>query len=199
MPQLVKSPRDHAIISGINIYKNRATLKGAVSDADRFRKWLLREDGGGLDVSKIQQIPNPNDDQPRLWDLINGFKRLIDASQNYQKRVGRRLYIYLAGHGVGAGRNGVSLDPKDAVEVGLMDVEYSENFHSYLAAWKFAQLFSAKAIFDEIVLLMDCCRDYIWNLTAPYFPFPNTEPDFAANSKVRRFYAYAVCDGYQAQ
>jgi hypothetical protein len=86
----------------------------------------------------------------------------------------------LAGHGVGPG-----LD-----EAGLLSADTSE-VTKYFPGRRYANLFRAKALFQQIVLCMDCCRDEDADLPDPYFPFDKKTAGKLANN-VKQCYVFAT-------
>ncbi|HMQ56282.1 MAG TPA: hypothetical protein PKD98_29650, partial [Anaerolineae bacterium] len=95
-------------------------------------------------------------------------------------RLGRRLTIYLAGHGFGP----------DLEEAALLMANASRRRLYHLPGRRYARWFRTAALFDEIVLVMDCCRDNYpaAPLHVPAWP----EVHSAGAGEVAYFYAFAT-------
>ncbi len=98
-------------------------------------------------------------------------------------RIGRRLYLYMSGHG---------FTPRDD-QTGLLTANATRmrvgpGFHilgQYNADW-----FYKAGCFDEIVLFMDCCRE-IYQVPALNMPYRDLIDEDAVN-RVKRFYAFGT-------
>src|SRR5262245_19107202 len=141
---------DFALIVGIDKYGQASTLKelnGAVRDAEAFRDWLI--DSAGVPKEHVKtMVSDAAGSIPKLLEIVDEVERLYKRSQKGEEAIGRRLYIFLAGHGVGPG-----LD-----EAGLLSADTSD-VTKYFPGRRYANLFRAKALFKQVVLCMDCCRD----------------------------------------
>lgn len=158
--------RDHyAIVIGLSRYPNLgdpppADLQGPENDADAVYDWLSDPQGGGLPGENVKRIrsrdhnapPNaaPTRDaleQAFLW--LDGLAKAREA-KGIGRTVGRRLYLYTAGHGFSPRfRHGCLLAGNAAEE------QYSANvFPSGWIEW-----FQDAEYFQEFVLWMDCCMD----------------------------------------
>jgi len=177
--------QDYALVVGINKYANGdflETLYGPCNDANNFVKWLFSEPGGQLPKEHVTPFTLLSDDvgqKPKTGDVIEAIKSLL-ALAPPEKPIGRRLYIFMAGHGVGP----------DLDDTGLLTAEATEDAPSYIEGRRYANLFRGRGVFEEIVLMMDCCRDYDGTLPAPVFPFkPRLVPGI---KPPKYFYAYAT-------
>ena len=189
MPQ--EHPDDYAIVVGVNKYQKHPhfqDLEGAVNDARDFIKWLKEDQGLADDhiycfLSEVGDLAHPcgqGDVEPRLGNVYRCIENLLDRSEGGEKKIGRRIYIFMAGHGVG--RN---LD-----ETGLLAADHSRMMDRYLVGKMIADIFAESAIFDQVVLFMDCCRDYDGDLTPPSNPFRiQVDPDAY---EVDRCYCYGA-------
>jgi hypothetical protein len=165
-----------------------------------MRDWLLADDGGGavphdkltLLITTDFHPPGPtgvNDVHPVENEVNNVFRPLVMAGL-HQGRVGRRLYIYMAGHGFS--------DPADMDSAALYAADAEPMFAPHVAGTAYADWFRRNGVFEEIVLVMDCCRTVtpLQSIRPP--PLPNTsKPGMAA--KVRTFYAYGTSWGAAAR
>lgn len=176
---------DWAIVVGITDYSvvqgdarlKIAPLKSPHLDAQDFCAWLTNPSGGGLDpgpnhhiwrivwpdgatVSSEEQV------EPAIRRAVRAVQQAADlnASQGKGRRVGRRLYIYMAGHG---------FSPRED-QTALLMPDFSSDcmgppYHwlgEYTANW-----FYEAGYFDEVLLFMDCCRT-IQGFPALHMPFP---------------------------
>lgn len=143
--------RDYALIFAINKYSDKdkwRTLKGAVNDAARFRKWLTGP--AGVPAAHIIEDVGESGDRPQLSDLMAKVMDLLDEKPQ-GTRIGRRLYIFLAGHGVEA------LDQGRADQL-LVTAESRSNWVQGFPGNRALTHIRYEARFEEICLFMDCCR-----------------------------------------
>jgi len=192
-------PNDYAIVVGINRYPAFAELNGPETDAQSFRDWLISPFGGMVSSENVKTILSSGyekgdgtvlDARPALFDLKKEFDRLREQAMKAmspQYRVGRRLYLFLSGHGITpAGVPSPNLDDAALLMANASSSAYDNHFPGH----PYAEYFRNAAAFDEIVLLMDCCRDLRNNVSSigPSPPLINAE----RMSSVRRFYAVAT-------
>lgn len=182
---------DYAVVVGIKSYPGMSSLEGPCDDAEDFRGWLLRADGGDVPSNNIKYLttkcfhpPGPDaatDAKPMHQDVTSIFSDLVDSGM--AKRVGRRLYIYMSGHGIS--------DDRDMNKVSLCTAESDPPRLSEVAATGYADWFRRNGSFDEIILIMDCCRtsNPLYSVTSPQLP--NTSDQLRA-AKVRTFYCFAA-------
>jgi hypothetical protein len=182
-------PKDYALIVGIDSYPDTflGKLEGACNDAADFAKWLV--EARGKDVECFTLLSDAQGTTPKLGDLLEEVKKILKLSEGREKRIGRRLYIFLAGHGVGP-----ELDEAALLTV---DTDTKSGFLPYLAGRLCANLFRGQALFEEVLLFMDCCRDVDRELPPPAFPFKKN-PDHGAH-RVKHFYIYATGFGRQSR
>jgi hypothetical protein len=186
------NPTDFAVVVGINRYEKLMPLQGAVRDAEDFRAWLLKEPPGGAGLLPEHVYPQckfkEDGTEPRVHQLEDAFKALLKLSDNAEKRIGRRLYIFLSGHGVG----------EDNVDdTSLLAVDASTNDAVRLVGALWANVFMKSGLFREIVLFMDCCREVRgWTLRQTNLTI-NLPPDPGA--QVLRCYGYATGYGLLAR
>jgi hypothetical protein len=190
---------DYAIVVGINRYPAFPKLQGPETDATLFHDWLISPTGGMMRSENAKLIlsskfePESGDPfyaRPALTDFTNEFDRLralAYEATSPQYRVGRRLYLFLSGHGITpAGAPSPNLD-----DAALLMANASSNaLNNSLPGHPYAEWFRNAGAFDEIVLLMDCCRNLENNV------FPNGPTPALVNAErkdqVRRFYAAAT-------
>src|SRR5687767_3114828 len=100
---------DSGIVVGINTYPDISPLRGPEQDAEEFFNWLISPSGGDVPIDRVNKIVS-SDFQPAppaapvrqpTQEVAQAFDRLQAESfrPGYPKRLGRRLYVYAAGHG----------------------------------------------------------------------------------------------------
>jgi len=132
--------------------------------------------------------PSPSDALPGVAEVQRAFDRLHDmANENARKGnghyLGRRLYIYMSGHGFA---------PSDQdQEAGVYTANVTRDRAGYHILGRYnADWFVRAACFDEVLLFMDCCRtlDPVEALNKPYAWVRN--PD--ALDRVKCLYGFAT-------
>lgn len=148
---------DQAIVIGVGHYPKLGgngdqanDLPGAIADADAMAEWLAVS--GGANVTKITSTGH-NDKpwqidevRPRLDDVNGAFVPFVTAPD----RIGDRLYVYMAGHGIAPEPRSRCLILADAVASVRPWIPNCE-----APAW--IDWFANQTQFDEFVLWMDCC------------------------------------------
>lgn len=184
---------DFAIIVGIDDYIRvpYERLRGAKRDALEFVDWLKSPEGGDLPPQNVDPFTRLSSDDgstpvfSEVAPLLSALRRLAPPGK---RRIGRRLYIYLSGHGV---------SPDDLDEAGLVTVESDEYSTFTFPGKDSADKLCLGAHFDEVLLFMDCCR-----LREPQavtnVPF-RVRVDEGGASNVKRFYAFATAFGRVAR
>lgn len=193
--------QDYAVVVGINYYPGLGSLKGAEFDADQFAAWLEDPTGGGLPPGNVRRVrscdfhpPLPASPYEAKPDDVSFESQLLDlvldhATHAPRQPAGRRLYLYFSGHGF----SGTSTS-----EAALYAANASFPQYRHIAATRYAEWLQAGALYDEIVLIMDCCRDM--SLISPILSLalaPLQNPAGAA--LVRRLGWYAVPAGMKAR
>lgn len=189
---------DWAIVAGINYYPAFTNLKGPVNDSTLFHRWMLRR--GFVPDDQVFPIQSPpvapptlSSAEPKLDQLSDAFSGLVrKASSMPLHRLGRRLYIFLSGHGIVATRAATP----DFREAALLMANADENSLAlHLGARAHAEWFRSLGIFDEVILFADCCRDQEDNV-------PPTNPVLPAWRRLRpegrHFYAFPAMLGSKA-
>jgi hypothetical protein len=185
---------DYAIVVGINAYpglKDASDAVGAESDACAFQEWLLDPAGGALPLNKPEQCklivtsqfgPPPEDPMYALPTVMHIWQAAQDLLNRGPGHVGRRLYLYFAGHGIA---------PQES-ETALLTANAQKGALGSLSHWLgeyTAEHFRQSGYFDEVLLFMDCCRE-VFPIDAPCMPWGPLRA--AAFPEVKRFYAYAT-------
>ncbi len=167
MPAL--NPTDYAIVVGIANYPGFGStpaepqdLRGPINDAVAIHEWLIHPRKGGLDPTRARLVCSPDPLPPNYSvatavpataNVVGEFARLESLAQvnaNANPPVGRRLYVYMSGHGFAPARAHGAIFAANATSV--------QTEHVYATAW--LDWFYNAAYFDEFVLWMDCCMNY---------------------------------------
>jgi hypothetical protein len=147
----VANEYDYALVFGINDYTSFTPLQGAVNDAEHFYKWLVSPTGGDLPPGNITKIvSNGVRAEPSFQEVENKIEPYIAKYVANPGPLGRRLYIFLAGHGVDVGSEDCGLVTADATEVLNSRV---------VPGLGLAIAFKRSRAFGQVVLFMDCCRE----------------------------------------
>jgi len=199
------SRNDHyAVVIGISDYSALGTipLEGPQEDVSRLVAWLTAPTGGDLPTENVMSFApgsifssdrsmEERRGRPDGNDIDTLFTPLYEKGQ--EARVGERLYIMAAGHGIS--------DCIDLHSVALLTADAVPENPLHVALVKRAEWFRRHAAFDEIVLLAECCRDVLgYELTLPDWPerwsHGRAHP---RASKVRYLYGFAVGYGKQTR
>jgi hypothetical protein len=154
---------DWAIVVGVRVYPSLTDLDGPENDAKAMCQWLTSPQGGDVPTAQTalilsSQFPaplTPARAEPTTLQIQLAFEDLQDVADKNGaagngRRVGRRLYIYLSGHGCAP-------RPKDAALLTANASPLRVGYH--IAGKLFADWFLQSNFFDEAVLFMDCCRE----------------------------------------
>lgn len=162
-----KFNEDHyAILIGIERYPQLLGpddkplhLQGAANDVRAVREWLLDPKGGNLNPAHVFQSQRPPDAAPDaaipgvadlenlVFDLDAIAQKNLDEGRGRQ--VGRRIYIYMSGHGFSPGRQRACLFTADARDRNLQNV--------HATGW--LNWLQDAGYFREFVLWVDACMD----------------------------------------
>jgi hypothetical protein len=179
--------RDWAIIVGVKDYFDPVlnTLEGPVSDAQSFYNWLIRPEGGN-----IVPIARPDDDSPDRIRFVKSNGRPTSPAQarptsddvyavgdditewlERHRQTGRRLYIYMSGHGCTPN----STEQAESVALLMANARPSGPMLNFPAT-ACAKHMRRRGYFEEVVLIMDCCRSRASNAFSPpyYMHFGDT-------------------------
>lgn len=187
---------DRAIVAGIDKYPSLGDLDGPENDVQAFIDWLQSPSGGDVLPENIDSIrrlvPNPlytNPVRPAYWEIEQAFGKLLDLAEQMQAdpgwtgKIGRRLYIYLAGHG---------FDPAPEYTAILAADATRQKTGNHFLGKPYVDLLAQAALFEQIVLFVDCCRERDFKKVALNLPRLST---FIAPANERDavglFYAFA--------
>src|SRR5262245_22156757 len=104
---------DWALTVGIRFYPALGDLDGPENDATAFHAWVPSPAGGGVPAAQATLMlssqfgppfASPSQAAPTAVEIQRFFERLEDVATDNDKKgngavVGRRLYLYFAGHG----------------------------------------------------------------------------------------------------
>lgn len=170
------SASDYAIVIGINQYPtlgdsgNPLNLNGPWNDVEEIVGWLKNE--GEVPDANITSITSPQDNSPNaalptILELNQAVINLVDIanannSAGKGRKVGRRLYIYMTGHGFSPAPVRGCLYAANASP--------SATYNVHATGW--VSWLQDSGYFQEIVLWMDCCMDRIWSVMPGEPPLP---------------------------
>lgn len=194
---------DYAILVGISRYadKSLGKLDGPLGDVALIEKWLLKSEGGGVPTANITKIltdeaaPPPVNGEmpPAVRDFIDAFKHLTfkPDGTGFIRRPGSRLYLYFSGHGFS---EKYQMGAHAALYTATANEWDAPNIYgTYYAHWT-----KSHGLFDEIVLIMDCCRDAEL-AKIPAIPTWRKSTDVGVSQKVKLFEVYGAPRGGKAQ
>ena len=154
---------DYAVVVGINNYPDSSldSLEGPENDAKAFREWLMSPDGGNVPNNNIAIILSSDfpDGKPTTDDIDHVIEEKFFSNNDFigdcVSKVGRRLYIFMAGHGITPRAFHQSMG-----EVALLAANAGRlKMGHHIAGKSYSGWVINAALFEEVVLLMDCCRD----------------------------------------
>jgi hypothetical protein len=187
---------DRAVVIGIRRYPDATApskwitnLNGPDNDAAKVAEWLRQEDRGGLPHDNVRVVrsadfPEPFDDQVGPQQLaihgaLNDVARLPTTAFEGQY-TGRRLYIYVSGHGYAKMRN----------EAALVTAEADKDRPANILITSWLNWFWNAARFKEFVLWADCCATRA--PVAVFTPCDRTPVNALNASEGRTFSAFAA-------
>lgn len=187
---------DHAILIGISRYPElgeggqSADLQGPGNDVDAVRAWLLDPKGGGfpndgnIHVIKSSAATSAADAHPTADELELALSTLDGVAQANKQagrgmRVGRRLYLFMSGHGFSPARQRGCLFSANAKE--------RMSFNVHATGW--LNWLQDSGYFSEFVLWMDCCMNRMSFLQPRDPPLP---PVNASTPPRANFVAFAA-------
>jgi hypothetical protein len=185
---------DWAIVVGIQSYPGISSVDGPDNDANDFYDWLVDPKGGAVPNRQVKRITTtrPYKNASRAKPTFFMIEEDLSSIRNQARKrpiidnhfyLGRRLYLFFAGHGFAPREEETALIMANAT-----DVQIGAGFH--WLGQRTANWFYKAGYFDEIVLLMDCCRN---QYAVPELSWPwkdEVASDFA--ERVRRYYAFAT-------
>jgi len=145
--------KDFALVVGINDYPSYGiggnNLRGAADDARAVAGWLTdRQDGGGLPARHCELIVSAADPlRPLKHEVDAALERLWNAAAEVPDP--RRFYLYFSGHG--------HAERIDDVALCLANWSFRRR-HAALSSGAYRRLIHHCMRFDQVVVILDCCR-----------------------------------------
>lgn len=195
---------DYAILTAISWYPagDFDELEGPLNDLRLAEKWLTDPARGGLLPQNViclkTPVPKPDladfDDAEPAGDSFNRvFKALLNKRMAMgSERVKGRLYLYFSGHGF------TSKGQDRDAEAALYCANATRIAYEHIFGTHYARIAKSWALFSEVVLIMDCCRDSESIRTPTPKPYRDTPSDDLA-ADVALLSIYAVPKGGAAQ
>jgi hypothetical protein len=151
---LSEAAHDHALVVGISTYAAAEwlpSLQGPDNDALDVRDWLRQPDGGGLPEENVHMIRSADyggEIGPQQKAVFDAFTELRELPLNaFGQLAGRRLYVYVAGHGMASDRADAALVTAEATP--------EDKLHVLVNSW--FDWFWYAGLFKEYVLWVDTC------------------------------------------
>ena len=187
---------DYALLVGIQRYPGIRDLGGPENDVNEIAHWLIDPQGGDVPRDQITTIvssafPSNGDmARPVLDDLHQFFamlflKQLSKQQQDGSPQLGRRLYLFLSGHGFHASE-------LSQAALCMANSNASINNYPHLGGQVYADNIANHGMFEEVFLWMDCCRQTIPSLTVNRPTWPPRVPPIPPR---RFFWAFATGSG----
>lgn len=142
---------DFGLVVGVDNYPHYLSLRGAVRDAERFHRWLLDANGGAIPEERARLVISSLQPLSPLKDQID---RELDQIVREANALGggRRLYFHFSGHGIG-------IQPDDvALLLAMWSLDRLAVHGFALSTHAYRGNLVKMGLFDEIVILLDCCR-----------------------------------------
>ena len=189
---------DKGIVVGITNYPGITTLKGPELDAEDFYDWLTSPQFGDVPGARVEKIvtsgfatsPKPTEEVAQAFDNLHAEA----FASGMQKRLGRRLYVYAAGHGAGL----TFRDDPDQSDAAFLVANATMVNAIHVMTKVRALYFLNAGIFDEIVVFMDCCRNPLF-LNPNYPNYVNAIDISKLGKERRKFLAFATRWGLNAR
>jgi len=188
MPQT----RDRAIIVGVQTYPGVSDLNGPENDAKDFQDWVVSPHGGDVPLSNVRLILTSDyppfttlkQARPITSDVEAAFDELYELvwPNRMTYNPGRRLYIYMAGHGI---------EPPPDQTALLMANAADRRFGYHILGKAYADWFFRSVSFEEVLLFMDCCRDRYPSTHLNNLKWDDTFDDRAVD-KVKYLYGFGA-------
>jgi hypothetical protein len=185
---------DFGIVVGIDRYPLMKGLEGAEFDAQQFYDWLIQPARGAVPPHQVFRALSSQYSaaEPTMENIETRLRELRDAVRQFVKTRGRarRLYMFFSGHGL-------SWNVRDAALLAA-NAEYEELLENHIAGPWFAHWFRDTAWFEEIILLMDCCRTEVRDQQRRE-PWKPAKDKGTAKAEVVLFQGFATLGGADAR
>lgn len=195
---------DYAILVGISRYTDDRLrpLSGPVGDVRLMHDWVVSLRGGNIPDNNVTVITSDENSPlqagngrmpPVLEDFLDAFIRLVwdPDKERYIRHKESRLYLYFSGHGF---CEKYTREAHAALYVANANRILNWNIYgTYLAQW-----IKDHGLFDEVVLIMDCCRDAELTRQPLVPPLPKAT-EIGTGLNVKLFELYAAQRGGKTQ
>ncbi|HEV2758678.1 MAG TPA: caspase family protein [Acidimicrobiales bacterium] len=149
---------DRAVVVGITRYPALGDLEGPENDAQAFVEWLRSPQGGDVPEKNVALVlssgydasNDPKRAEPTVVAVDRAFDELVELADERGGKAGRRLYVFMAGHGFAP-------DMRTAALLMANAAKGRTGYH--VPGLLYADWFRQSGTFDEVVLFMDCCRE----------------------------------------
>lgn len=184
---------DFAVVVGVEKYDaSIGSLQGSERDARSFYEWLIDPKGGDVPKENITLIVSskwPAGGMPTTDTVDEPFVGLRRKARDNGGRLGRRLYIFFAGHGIAPNGN------PDEAAILMANAQPDVPYH--IPGRLYANALLVEGMVDEIVLFMDCCRDNYSRAEVRSLPWM-LSPNSSAG-KTKHFYGFATRWGQKSR
>ena len=195
-----------AIVVGISRYKGGTEyppLDGPLHDVAHICEWLTDPNGGNVKPANIYRLTTPHDlivapqdgaPDAATWTpdqgaFIRAYQDITIENGEYRRR-DSRLYLYFSGHGF-------SQSADTTARAALFAANAYGPARPNIPGTVYAEAAKRVAVFKEIVLIMDCCRDVQRN--SPYAAYELDQTESGNAEKVKLFAMYASAKNGKAQ
>lgn len=178
---------DWAVVVGLSHYPELGDLDGPENDARAFYAWLTERAGVPKEHAKLilssdftPPAKTAIEAKPTSERIEEAFDLLYDLAERQSReggelRVGRRLYIFLAGHGFSPSGD----------EAALLMANATRGRTYHVPGRPYANWFLRAGFFDEVILFMDCCRERYPQAPLRVLPYIDmTDPSAVDRSKI---------------
>ena len=189
--------RDYAIVIGVTRYPRlsrdggTADLQGSIYDAEKVRDWLVSDEGGGVPKDHVEYVIRgagtaPGAADPTRDTVVDAFIRIYEKcwpggpDKAPKIPTGRRLYVYVSGHGLAA----------DLDHGALLCSNSSNNLYSTVAPYAAIKAFRQAGFFEQFVVWFDGCMDWAGMEPEPINYVPR--PTGSGSPPGPVFFAYAA-------
>ncbi|HQR70915.1 MAG TPA: hypothetical protein PLE54_09960 [Burkholderiaceae bacterium] len=198
---------DYALLIGIGSYPKLgeggtpANLRSPANDVASVKAWLVDPNGGNVPEDHVTAIVSPDGAETPTGDQLEAellkFMPIAEFNKSQQRgfTVGRRIYLYMSGHGF------VPLGVQRACLFTANAYEFA-GYNVHATGW--LNWLQEAGFFREYVLWMDCCMERITSFQPRDPPFRqplDVEPPlacfvaFAAQRPLRAVEAVIPEDG----
>jgi hypothetical protein len=201
-----KKDENYSIVVGISRYRSPQDyppLDGPLNDVDHICEWLSDPNGGNVKPANIYPLTTParlispaGDVNPGelAWTpdqaaFIRAYQDITIEAGQYVHR-NSRLYLYFSGHGF-------SQSADTTARAALFAANAYGPARPNIPGTVYAEAAKRVALFKEIVLIMDCCRDVQRN--SPYAAYELDQTESGNAEKVKLFAMYASGKNGKAQ